>query len=364
MVFSQSLPRISKNTIKKNHLSKNSIKSTKPILEDLIHQPSFSLVSLFLKFIENDFYAYGDLSLFKSYFDNNIQQSFDYLIQTQKLKKDIYSNKISFDKNEIENQNTSNISLNNKIQIPEFKINDYINYEQCIKEQIQNKNILYDDSDCHNQENNPFINKLEKDVQNLIQDKSYSNFYFIQDLSQKQNTYGLFVYYRFEKCQIVFYNPKIGLKLFELNELSYLNENINKLLNKDNNYYFSFKLKILHEKNETVINHKLNETSFQSILLKSIKEYTNFINSKKTTYLSSNSKEDYLYCQTLLKREWLDTNVIFSEFFTKYSGLIHKLKSNMNVINEKSFWIFFLINFYSFNSEIIKNTLNTVLSQK
>ncbi|KAB8039782.1 hypothetical protein GCL60_05835 [Silvanigrella paludirubra] len=360
MVFSQSLPRISKNTIKKNHLSKNSIKSTKPILEDLIHQPSFSLVSLFLKFIENDFYAYGDLSLFKSYFENNIQQSFDYLIQTQKLKKDIYSNKIAFDENEIENQNSSNISHNNQIQIPEFKINDYINYEKCIKEQIQNKNIIYDDTDCHNQENNPFINKLEKDVQNLIQDKSYSNFYFIQDLSQKQNTYGLFVYYRFEKCQIVFYNTKTGLKLFELNELSFLNENINKLLNKDNNYYFSFKLKILHEKNETVVNHKLNETIFQSILLKSIKEYTNFINSKKTTYLSSNSKEDYLYCQTILKKEWLDTNVIFSEFFTKYSSLIHKLKSNMNVINEKSFWIFFLINFYSFNNEIIKNTLNTL----
>lgn len=354
MVFSQSLPRISKNTIKKNHLSKNSIKGTKPILDDLIHQPSFSLVSLFLKFIENDFYAYGDLSLFKSYFENNIQQSFDYLIQTQKLKKDIHSNKITFDKNEIEN------SRNNQIKIPEFKINDYINYEKCIKEQIQNKNIIYDDTDCHNQENNPFINKLEKDVQNLIQDKNYSNFYFIQDLSQKQNTYGLFVYYRFEKCQIVFYNPKTGLKLFELNELSFLNENINKLINKDNNYYFSFKLKILHEKNELVVNYRLNETSFQSILLKSVKEYTNFINSKKTAYLSSTSKEDYLYCQTLLKKEWLDTSAIFSEFFTKYSGLIHLLKSNMNVINEKSFWIFFLINFYSFNSEIIKNTLNTL----
>ncbi|WP_397601244.1 hypothetical protein [Silvanigrella sp.] len=329
-------------------------------MDDLIHQPSFSLVSLFLKFIENDFYAYGDLSLFKSYFEDNIQKSFDYLIQTQKFKKDIYSNKIAFDKNEIDNHNLTNVSHHLQIQIPENIKNDFINYTHCITEQIQNKNILFENTDCHNQENNSFLNKLEKDIQNLIKDKNYSNFYFIQDLSQKQNTYGLFVYYRFDNCQLVFYNPKMGLKLFELNELSFLIENINKLLKKDNHYYSTFKLKILHEKNEAAVNYKLNETSFQSILLKSIKEYINFINSKKTNYLSSTSKEDYFYCQTLLKKEWSDTNVIFSEFFTKYSGLIHKLKSNMNIINEKSFWIFFLINFYSFNSDIIKNTLNTL----
>ena len=50
MVFFQSLPRINKNLLKKNILSLDAVKNSKEIMDDLVKNPSFSLVCLFLKF--------------------------------------------------------------------------------------------------------------------------------------------------------------------------------------------------------------------------------------------------------------------------------------------------------------------------
>ena len=345
MVFSQSLPRISKNVIKKNRVHLNLIKNSKPLLDELLINPSFSLVSLFLKFIQDDYYKYGDLCIFKSYFEEKIHDCLEYLLKAQQLKTNNQLDKLK------ENQSESKESILNK----------YLqSYAESITYFLHEKKTTLDAVQFHEQYKNPFLDLIEKDVAKLTIEKNYSNFYFIQEISEHQNTYGIFMYFRFDKIHLVLYNPKIGIKIFNHNEIIFFKEYFNKLIKKYNKNYASFKLKIRCEKNAVQIKNTIDEISFQSIIKKSAIKFINNMNLRKNGQLLDALKEDWLYCHSILKNDKKWSKEIFSEFFAKYAELIQKLKQNFDFLTEKNFWIFFLIEYYSTNTELNKIQLNSL----
>ncbi len=60
--------------------------------EEWWQAPSFSFVILFFKFIKEDYYQTGDISFFKTYFEENCQEFQKYLINVQEINKTIVKN--------------------------------------------------------------------------------------------------------------------------------------------------------------------------------------------------------------------------------------------------------------------------------
>jgi hypothetical protein len=73
------------NTIKNKILNKE--------IEELNNNPSFALVTLFFKYIKEDFYNFGSLSIFKSYFEENSNEYLNYLLNLQEIKNTMIANK-------------------------------------------------------------------------------------------------------------------------------------------------------------------------------------------------------------------------------------------------------------------------------
>ena len=75
--------------IKKHILTLESIKNSKGIVDELVKNSSFALVCLFLKFVREDYFTYGELSSFKLFFEEKRLDYINFLIKCQETKLSI-----------------------------------------------------------------------------------------------------------------------------------------------------------------------------------------------------------------------------------------------------------------------------------
>lgn len=327
MVFFQSLPRINKNLLKKNILSLDAVKNSKEIMDDLVKNPSFSLVCLFLKFIKDDYFTYGELSSFKNFFDEKKLEYINFLIKCQEMK----------------------YNLNEEQEAEETQ---YQNYNTIINTLHSGLNIQK--GFLHDHKNKPFIKYLDTEIQDLIKQNSYSNFYVIQEDSACLNFYGVFIYFQYQKLNLIIYNPKIGIKKFDANEIDLFKETFDKIIKKSNCYYFSYKINIEKEKVKKQYTYNISLKDFQDIIQKTAKKFNQYMAEKNYIYLSQVIKDDTALSQFFISidNKGADQENLFNVFILRVSEFIQKLKNNLDIIYEKSFWIIFLINYYSHNHNL------------
>ena len=436
MVFSQTVPTIKLITSKSNDFNLIPLQDSKSQLNEFINNQSFSLVTLFLKFIKEDYFTYGDLSIFKSYFEDNCQSYMPYLLNLQEIKSSIIDNgyisnhlvnniKKSADKleemkkqriNEESKEYISNQKEYNSYQkqiysyVPDLKnnlsqydnlgqikdlsnldkfqskyenlINNFFNlkknedelegfdkvssylmrYNNAIYASIKDTNIILETTYCHTQNQFKFLDDLDFDIPKIAIHKNFSYYYYIQEVSGDKNTYGIFIYFRFEKIHLVFYNPQTGLKEFSYNELPKFKDIFSRLIKKYGKNYCSFRLKLQTKNKKIDLKSTINQAGLISILNLSAKNYMDHIYNKKRKFMNSIQKDDLNFCDGILKNSNLNnaSSVISNIFFIKFSELIQKLKRNYDIINEKSFWMFFLINYLSRNDDLAECELNSL----
>ncbi len=328
MVFFQSLPRINKNLIKKNILSLDTFQNSKEIMDDLLKNPSFSLVCLFLKFIKEDYFTYGELSSFKNFFEEKKLEYVNFLIKCQELKNNVEEERSDLEETHSDKYNTI--------------INTFFSTLN-----IQN-------SSQHDHEKKQFTHYLDKDIFDLTKHNSYSNFYIIQEDNSSLNFYALFIYYQYQKLNLIIYNPKIGLKKFDANEIELFKETFDKIIKKSTKKYLSYKIKIDKEKVKKQITYNVSLKDFQEIIQKTTKKFNQYMAEKNHIYLSQVIKDDIALSQFFvpIDNKGVEHEYYFNIFVLRISEYIHKLKNNLDIIYEKSFWIIFLINYYSHHSNL------------
>jgi hypothetical protein len=438
MVLSQNVSTVRMSFIRRNQFKSIPLQNHNEELKEFINNQSFSLVTLFLKFIKEDYFTYGDLSIFKSYFEENCKDHIHYLLNLQEIKKSIIDNgyisgqlvsnikksadkleemkkhkvneeseefkrnkeKYSFWQNQIGNyvpdlknnltqydnlgqeKDLSNLDgfqakyeniihnffdeKANEDELEGFdRVSSYLRrYNHAIYASIKDTNIVLETTYCHDQTQFNFLKDLDFDIQKVGIHKSFSYYYYIQEVSGNKNTYGIFVYFRFEKIHLVFYNPQTGLKEFSQHELPQFKEIFGKLIKKYGKNYCSFRLKLQLAKKKIKFKSTVNEASLITILNLSAKNYMDHIQNKKIKFKNSIQKEEYNFCQNILKNYPVNQQPITANvFFLKFSELIQKMKKNYDIINEKSFWIFFLINYLSRNDEFANYGINILDSQ-
>nr|BFD33054.1 hypothetical protein GTC16762_26720 [Pigmentibacter ruber] len=331
MVFFQSMPRINKNLIKKHILTLESIKNSKGIVDELVKNSSFALVCLFLKFVREDYFTYGELSSFKIFFEEKRLDYINFLIKCQETKHNIQ-------------------------QCLLHQEDNFIKYNSIIGHLFADFKI--DHSLEHDHEKNKFTTIIDQDILCLNQENKYSKFYFFQENSS-ENFYAVFLYNQYQKINIILYNPRIGLKKFIGNELDLFKETFDKLLKKGKNNYTSYSIKIYKEvlKEQTV--PSIDSQTFYKILENSAAKFTQFIADKNYINIANHIKEELTICDSIKKINYLNTKdlSIFNFFINKKCELIHKIKNNLDIIYEKSFWIIFLIHFYSLTPELKEEKL-------
>ncbi|MBX9838787.1 MAG: hypothetical protein K2X69_10810, partial [Silvanigrellaceae bacterium] len=185
---------------------------------------------------------------------------------------------------------------------------------------------------------------------------------YIQEVSNKKNTYGLFIYSNMNKIQFAFYDPKIGIKEFNYNEYSKFKNQFSKLISNYGKNYTSFRLKIDSSTKKITPKNIMNLEGLLTLLSQSSNNYIDYINNSKCFILIGSKKEDYNFCKSILASQKTDLSheSIGNEFFIKYTNYIHKVRKNPNDLQEKSFWIFYLINYLAYNTELARAELNTL----
>ncbi|WGL59021.1 hypothetical protein QEJ31_10870 [Pigmentibacter sp. JX0631] len=330
MVFFQSMPRINKNLIKKHILTLEPIKNSKGIVDELVKNSSFALVCLFLKFVKEDYFTYGELSSFKMFFEEKRLDYINFLIKCQETKHNIQYC--------LSNQEDLLLKYNSIIGqlFPDYIIDSVFEHEI---------------------ESNKFSTLLDREIAQLIQENKYSKFYFIKE-NCSENFYAVFLYNQYQKINIILYNPRIGLKKFLGNELDLFKETFDKLLKKGKNNYTSFRIKIYKEVLEEKTAPCIEAQAFYEILQNSANKFTQFINDKNYIHIANHIKDELAICESMNKVCYNAKDpTIFNIFINKKCELIHKIKNNLDVIYEKSFWIIFLIHFYSLTPELKEEKL-------
>ncbi len=371
MVLFQNVPTVKSSVISKSQFKESPSQNSNTQLNEFINNKSFSKVTLFLKFIQEDYFTYGNLSIFKSYFEKNCN---DHIWKNNRLGQAPEQKNNSYQYSNLEQikeqSNLDKFQFNYEKIIHNFfgeetqtKYSEELNrvswylmkYNHAISALIKEPNIVLETAYCHTQTQFNFLNELDFDIQKLTIHKNFSYYYYIQEVSGNNNTYGIFVYFRFEKFHLVFYNPHSELNEFSSDEYPIFKETFNSIIHKYGKNYCSFRLK-LQSVNKTI---PINEESLISILNLSANNFTDYLQNKKTKYLKSLQKEEVNFCQNILKNSnATSSSAIANIFFIKYSEIIQKIKRNYETINEKSFWIFFLINYLSCNDEFANFNLN------
>lgn len=333
MVCFQSLPRVNKNLIKKNILSLDGIKNSKLVVDELVKNPSFSLVCLFLKFLREDYFTYGELASFKNFFEEKKGEYTNFLLKSQEVKEQIWHEK--------------------KGAILE-KYNEAI--QLLFSDLIINRKLQHN----HDQEN--FSNYLDQDILDLKIQDDHSIFYILHDTKENLTHYAVFIYYQFQKLNVILYNPKVGLKSFHSNEMNDFKTTFDKMLKKVDNTYISYKIKIAKETAKPQANPLLELEEFSDILLTTSNKFNRFIAEKNLSYFSANIREEVTLSQAIVNIDCkhLSQKYLFNIFTLRLSEFIQKLKNNLGIIHEKSFWTIFLINFYSSNQTLKETTIGSL----
>ena len=439
--------------LEKSDLKKNSIYKYNQFDQDKfmswIESPSFSFVILFFKFIKEYFYQTGDLSFFKTYFEDNCKEFQNYLVNLHEINNTVVKNSyISSDlmrpAQEMQQklvQMTSKISelekqgfeisreMRDEISYeqrrfqkfnedtlgkytPDLKsllssydtlgqTNDLTNLDAILKSRngselldtffssddeyelegvdrasayllrcthalygsIQDQNIAIQTSYCHFQKEFNFYNELEKDIRQYSIDKKGCYFYFLHEVNNSKLNYGLFVYHKFKKMQICFYYPNQGITELSGSELPKFKAILEKIFKKNGDNYCSFRIFLpMKDKAITLGSEELLSATLFTIVKQSAYSFKEYIQSLKTFFLSSEQKAILAFCNELLTYTADEDGITNSVtlFYSNFSDFIFKLKSNKLIIQNKSFYIFFLINYLTRFPNFAKKQLNVL----
>ena len=414
-----------------------------------IESPSYSFVILFFKFIKEDFYQTGDLSFFKTYFEDNCKEFQNYLVNLQEINTTIVKNSyISSDlirpakemhqkllqmKNNISDLERQELEISDEMReefsfeqrrfqmfsentvgkyTPDLKsllssydtlgqTNDLTNLDAIIKSKngfelldtffssddgtelegadrasayllrfthslygsLQDQNIVIQTSYCHFQKEFSFYNELEKDLRQYNSDKKGCYFYFIHEVNNLKLNYGLFVYYKFKKMQICFYHPNQGITELSYTELPKFKTILEKIFKKNGDNYCSFRIFLpLKDKNTLIGKEELISATLFTVVKQSAYSYKEFIQTQKSFFLSSEQKCILNYCNEILTQSADEDGIIFvvTLFYSKFSDFIFKIKSSNLQVQNKSFFIFFLINYLTRFNNLANKQLNTL----
>ncbi|WGL60494.1 hypothetical protein QEJ31_02615 [Pigmentibacter sp. JX0631] len=442
------IKNLEKSELKINSLSKNNQFNQDKFM-NWIESPSYSFVILFFKFIKEDFYQTGDLSFFKTYFEDNCKEFQNYLVNLQEINctvvKNSYistdlmrpakemqqkliqmTNKMSeLEKQGCEISNTMRDEISyeqrrfqkfNEDTLGKFtpdlksllssydtlgQSNDLTNLDAILKNRngselldtffssddeselegvdrasayllrcthalygsIQDQNITIQTSYCHFQKEFTFYNELEKDIRQYSIDKKGCYFYFLNEVNNSKLNYGLFVYHKFKKMQLCFYHPNQGITELSGSELPKLKNILEKIFKKNGDNYCSFRIFLpIKDKNITIGNEELLSSTLFTVIKQSAYSYKEYIQTLKTFFLSSEQKAIITFCNESLTysadAEGI-TNTV-TAFFSKFSEFIFKIKSNNLQIQNKSFFVFFLINYLTRFNNLANKQLNTL----
>lgn len=434
-----------KSCYKKNFIQHNQFDQEK--FSEWLHSPSFSFVILFFKFIREDFFQTGDLSFFKSYFQENCKEFQHYLINIQEIKNTVIRNNyISSDLlRPAKEMQEKLIEMSNKIRqiesqgelvqvemqeefaatqrrfqkfnettlgkyTPDLKsllsnydtlgqTSDLTNLDSIldlkngaelletffdaseeselegvdrasafllrvthgIYAALQDQNMIVQTNYCHFQHEIPFLTSFEEDLRYFAQEKKGCYFYLLQEVNNLKLSYGIFVFYRFAKLHICFYNPSQGVSEFSSLEFPKFKFLLEKILKNYGNNYCSFRIFLPNKIQENYKQREeINSATLFTIIKQSAYSYKESLQEINSFFSSYEQKETLKFCNSVLNQLANQEGVIavVTEFFAKFSEFIFKIKASQVCIQNKSFFTFFLINYLTRFPDLAKQQLN------
>ncbi|APJ03025.1 hypothetical protein [Silvanigrella aquatica] len=342
MVFFQNLSNIKQRHFKNPQAAELRSTQGKPKEPQEQSIPiSLSLVKLFYQFIKENCFPYGNIEIFKGYFEEC----------SVKYQESLANNPLD----------TSHINLS------DFILNSVENHSFKNREKIEEREILeksYEIDSKHNGKMD-FLNDLDIDFQKISLFKSFSYFYIIQDNSESKNTYGIYIYSRFGKTSLIFYNPLTKIEEFKENDIDRFKEDFKTIIQDYEDKFFTNRTKLEHGKNKSKNN--IEKEDLLAIIYNSSKKYMEYIQNKKYRIIPIIIKEEYLFCKEIVdKIESRFETVVINSFFANFSKVIQKMRKTSDVFEEKSFWIFFLMHYLTYNDSLAQlklSELNSFLEQ-
>ncbi len=438
---------INKNEHIKKHFQSNN-QTDQEKFEEWWQSPSFSFVILFFKFIKEDYYHTGDISIFKSYFEENCQEFQKYLINVQEINNTIVKNnyistslmnpakdmqkKLLAMSEKMEEYRRNNLAISEELNqnltyeqrrfqkfneetlgkyTPDLKslLSNYdtlgqttdltnldtilaskngyalldtffdpdeeselegadrisaflLRFTHAIYGALKDPYVVIESNNCHFQNEFLFFTSFEKDLKNFQNVKKGGYFYLIQEISNAKLTYGMFVYFKFKKVKFYFYHPNQGVLEFSHEDIYKFKQfftNLSKIYGKN---YCSFRIYIPEKIKHKETNEEIISATLFTILKQSAYSYKEYIQANKYYFLSTELREENKYCDDILSQLSNEENVTktISQFFIKFSEFIFKLKYGNFIIQKKSFFLIFLINYLTRFDKFSKQELNTL----
>ena len=297
---------------------------------------SFAFVSLFFKFIKEEYFFSSNFDQFNNYFKKNEDQYNAYLLNVCALQNKILVNL---------SQGIESHSLKNKnIYLQEYK--NLI--QQTFDTPVENA-YIYSHKDFS------FMRYLNSDAReinrnyDIKKETNNCHFYFIQELGRQRRTYGIFAFKKYGNNFFVLYDPYSGIKEYSLQEIAVFENDFKSIIKRINNSYCSFKIKFIANK-KVFFNSK--ENFLKHLIYVSATKYLNSIKDNKIKYnlgIGINDKEYNFvinYIKIYTNNSAVNDKKILTMFFINFYYFLETLvKENYN-IQKSSFWLFFMLEYF------------------
>ncbi|RDB35226.1 MAG: hypothetical protein DCC88_11240 [Spirobacillus cienkowskii] len=302
---------------------------------------NFAFVALFFKFVKEEYFFSSDFENFNSYLNKNDELFNTYLLNICALQKEILSNLL---------QNTSSYLKE---------------YKELIKQTVTSPNTFVENAYLYSHKDFSFVRYLISDVENFkrnsgfIEDKqesTYCHFYFIQEVTGKRNSYGIFAFKKYDNRFFVLYDPHSGIKEYSFQEIAIFEDDFKNIIKTNNNSYCSFKIKFIANK-KVFFNTK--ENFLKHLIYVSTKKYLNSIKDNIVKYnlgIGINNKEHHFvinYIKLYTKKTVTNDIEILNLFFENFYIFLENLVKENYTIQKTSFWLFFMLEYFYLNENYI-----------
>ncbi|APJ03002.1 hypothetical protein [Silvanigrella aquatica] len=263
----------------------------------------------------------------------------------------------SFFEKFLENYSDKNENLTEEENVY-YLLDRYNNLINAIKQDL---NAQIETKYCHTKFELPFIKYFETDllrISNKI-NLTYSYFYFINTVSDKNKSYGIYLYIKFDKPYVIFYIPDVGIKKYNYRNLSSFKKDFNSVINNYGENYFSFRVKIKPQMTQTIPFSSL-ETNL-SIIRESSHQYKVFVNKKNKLFLNSIESTENIFVEKIrnkFKLKGFNKTDLFINFAIELRKVSDLISINKYNLSSKSYWMYFLVKYLEKNEDFSKKKLN------